>query len=214
MTGDAIERLRAEASRADYASMVRLALALYEDGLKPREVLRECYGVEFPEEFFVIAEAGPFTLDLRVDFTNQPWELAVPPARGGPASTPDSLDETERRIFARDPDLVPLARLFNTDARHGDSVLCYRLDELGAERTTVFGIWREVEPGSEIERCGDSLLVVMHEHHADIHRMLEWQRHHPSNRGAGSVDAEEVNEARSSVEQVKELQRRLASRTG
>ncbi|WP_189160522.1 hypothetical protein [Lentzea pudingi] len=148
---NAIERLRAEVSRADYASMARLARALHDEGLNPREVLRQCYRVEFPEEFFVIAEAGPFTLDLRVDFSNQPWELAVPLDRGGPAVSPDSLHEIEQRIYVRDPDLVPLARLVNTDARHGDSVLCYRLDELGAGRATVFSIWREVEPVSEIE---------------------------------------------------------------
>jgi hypothetical protein len=43
----------------DYPSMARLARALYETGLGPREVVRDCYGVELPEEFFVLHEADP-----------------------------------------------------------------------------------------------------------------------------------------------------------
>jgi hypothetical protein len=214
MTEDTIERLQAEASHGDYGSMARLARALYGNGLGSREVLRLCYGVEFPEEFFVISEAGPFTMDLPVSFTNQPWELAVTLDHGGPASKPDSMDKTERRIFALDPDLIPLVWLIDSKVKHGGQIVCYRLDELRSGRTTVLGIWRRVDPNDRAVRCGDSLLTVLHEHLAEIHRVLEWQLYQPSNRGAGSVDDEEVNEARSWVEQVEELQRRLASRIG
>lgn len=84
------EEQRGERSRADYASMVRAAIALYGEGRTPREVLRELYGVGFPEEFFLLAQADPYTLDLSVDLTWQPWELATSPDEGGPAPQPGS----------------------------------------------------------------------------------------------------------------------------
>lgn len=214
MTDDGDERSPGEASRGDYPSMVRRARALYDDGLEPREVLRRCYGVDFPEEVFVIADDDPLDLDLGGDFTNQPWNLAVPPSRGGPVPEPDSLDKTERRIFALDPDLVPLMRLLDADADHGGSIVCYRLSELEAGRSTIFGIWWRVEPGDQARRYGDSLLSVLHEYHADIHRRLAARLDELSNRGAGSVDAEEVDEAWTAVEQVEELQRAVAARSG
>jgi hypothetical protein len=51
-------------SSSDPWSMVRLAGALYADGHGPREVFRLCYGAAFPEEFFLLAKAGPDTLGL------------------------------------------------------------------------------------------------------------------------------------------------------
>ncbi|MFI1833690.1 hypothetical protein [Streptomyces olivaceoviridis] len=213
MTNESLSRIEAAASRGDYTSMARLARALYQDGLDPGEVLRRCYGVAFPAEFFVIAEARPLSLDLPVDFTNQPWQLAIPLAQGGPGAMPDSMEETEQQIFAIDPDLLPLALFLDPDVQHGDLVICYRITELGLGRTTVFGV--EEDPGVEDEAvpCGASLLTVLHEYHADLHCMLE--RHHglPSNRGFGSIDAEQVAEARSRVERIEELRHRLAERT-
>jgi len=44
MTEDRLSRLRADAAGGDYPAMARLALALYEAGRTPREVMRECYG--------------------------------------------------------------------------------------------------------------------------------------------------------------------------
>jgi hypothetical protein len=212
MTEDVLERLRAESSRGNYASMARLAQALYEAGLSPREVLRSCYGHDFPEEFFVIAEAQPLTPHLLVVFTNQPWLLAIPPDHGGPMSAPNLMEDAEERIFARDPDLIPLLLLLGSEAKYGELVLCYRLTELAASRTTIFGIEETADPGDEVERCGDSLLAVLREHHAEIVEKLEWQQRQPSNHGAGSVDAEEVAEVRALVARVEELQREVSAR--
>ena len=213
MTGDAIGRLGAEASRGDYASMARLARALYEAGLGPREVLARCYGVDFPEEVFVLAEAGPLELHLAMEFTNQPWELAIPPARRGPAAEPDVLDDLERRIFARDPDLVPLGLVIDTDSRWVEHVLCYRLVEVAAGRSTVFGTGSDLAPRDDVVRCGDSLLEVLHEVHVDALRGLERKWGHPSNRGSGSIELSDLTEARKLIERVEELQRTAAARS-
>jgi len=212
VTGDAIARLRAGASRADYASMASLARALYDAGQGPPEVLRNCYGVDFPPEFFVIAEAGPMKLHLLFHFTNQPWELAVPPNRGGPTAVPDWLDGIERKVFARDPDLVPLGLILDLHTRLLDRVLCYRLAELAAGRSAVFGIGREATAADTAEPLGDGLLAVLHEHHVDVLRWHEWKFGHPSNRGAGSIELSDVAEVRSLLERVEELQSEVASR--
>lgn len=85
------------AARRDYPAMSHRARSLHERGLTPEQVLRECYGIDCPREFFVICESEPTRLSLPVDFTNQPWKLAVPLASGGPRPTPDSMDRSERR---------------------------------------------------------------------------------------------------------------------
>jgi hypothetical protein len=161
--------------------MARLARSLYQAGLGPRQVLRRCYGVAFPDEFFAIPDAGSQALPLLLVYTNQPWELAVPPDRGGPRPEAHLLDDVERKIFARDPDLVPLGLILDSHSRWAGTVLCYRLAELDAGRTTVFGIKEEVRPEDQVVRCGDTLLEVMREHHADVLRGLEPEWRHPSN---------------------------------
>ncbi|MFE5097726.1 hypothetical protein ACFRCI_47590 [Streptomyces sp. NPDC056638] len=213
MTGDAVSRAREEASREDYASMARLARAMYGAGAGPREVIRECYGTEFPEEFFLFAETGPYTLDLTMDFTNQPWQLAVPLSQGGPPPEPDTLDRIERKVFVRDPRLVPLALPLDLDAVHGGRVICYHLDELRAGRPTTFGIRVAVGPDDETERCAASLLDVIHQHHADILRRLAHRNHLPSNRGTGAVDSADVEEARDILTQIEDLQHQVVARS-
>jgi len=209
---ETIDRHRSVATRGDYGSMARLARALYETGLEPREVLERCYGVDFPNELFSIVEAGRRALGLLLVYTNQPWELAIPPDQGGPRPEPHVLDAVERKIFARDSDLVPLGLILDSHSRWVGSVLCYRLAELSARRPTVFGIKEEVTPDDQVVRCGESLLEVMRVHHVDVLEGLEREWRHPSNFGAGSVDLEELAEVRSLVERIEELQRSLALR--
>jgi hypothetical protein len=199
-----IERLRARASRGEYASMVPLARAFYDQGSGPRDVLRQCYRVDFPEELFVISDAWPSAQGLAA-FTNQPWQLAIPYERGGPARTPDSLNDIERRLFVRDPDLVPLARL-------ADLVVCYRLTELEHGDSTVFRIRRTAAPDDDIQRFGESLLAILHEHHSAHLRRLEREIQLPSNRGAGSLSEENLAMPQALVERVELLRREVAAR--
>jgi hypothetical protein len=214
VTEDALQWLRMEASRDDYASMARLARALYEQGTDSREVVRQCYGVDFPEEFFAIAEADPEALDLMVDYPNQPWQPAIPLDRGGPAPTPHSMEGVEQRILARDQDLVPLVWCIKTGIRHGSSILCYRLSELRARRSTVYGVALPVEAHHEIVHCGDSLLTALHEHHISYVGWLEKELWDPANARTGGLTKEEVTEMQELVTRIEELQRLVASRQG
>ncbi|CAL9605065.1 hypothetical protein [Streptomyces sp. enrichment culture] len=211
MTPKALDGLRAEASRDDYASMARLARALYETGLGPREVLRECYGVTFPPEVFVLVEGGLWRLELRARFTNQPWQPAVPPSLGGPSARVNSMRDTERRLLAEDPDLMPLCAVPAVAFDTPDQVVCYRLGELREGRSTVFALPRTAAARTAV-RCGDSLLEVLYGEHVRAVRRLEAQRDSPSNWGAGSVDDEEVEEEYAALERVRELRRRADAR--
>ncbi|QLH27506.1 hypothetical protein HYQ63_43125 [Streptomyces sp. Rer75] len=197
--------------------MARLARALYDSGLGPREVLREAYGADFPEEVFVIVGAGLSSLDLLAYFTNQPWQLAVPPEQGGPADVPGPLDDTERLVLALDPGLLPLVQIPAATSAGDDHIVCYRTEELREGRPTVFCLRSAAYPYSEVRdaeavRCGDSLLDVLYEVHADDARRLEEELHRPWNRGAGSVDRAEVEQAHASLELVEELRRKAAGR--
>lgn len=219
MTSEAVGRLRAAASRDDYASMARLARALYGNGLCAHEVLRECYGVAFPEEVFVVVDAGLWSLDLLAYFTNQPWELAVLPERGGPANLPDSLADIESLLLTRDPDLLPLLQIPAAQAGEDDRIVCYRLEELRAGRSTVFCLAVEAYPSTGLRegepvRCGDSMLAVLREEHAASVRSLEEEWNSQGNVGAGSVSGDEIMQARASLEMVEELQRTADRRQG
>ncbi len=194
--------------------MARLARALYEKDLSPQEVLKECYGVRFPPEFFVVAAAGPYSLDLLTMFTNQPWQLAVPLSRGGPAEKADSMEPTERKLFALDSDLVPLVRLLGHGAgSQGDNlILCYRLTELSAGRATVFDVREKARRPNETARRGESLLTVLHEHHEQDLRQVRWQQEQPGNWRAGSVDEEQVAESKEMLDLIEALQREASGR--
>ncbi|MCQ8190684.1 hypothetical protein [Streptomyces rugosispiralis] len=212
-----IGRLRDEASREDYASMARLARALYASGLGSREVLREAYGTGFPEEVFVLVGAGLSTLDLLAYFTHQPWQLAVPPEQGGPQEVPGPLAETEQLVLALDPGLLPLVQIPAATSAGDDRIVCYRFEELRAGLPTAFSLRAEPYPYSELRdteavRCGESLLAVLDEVHADDVRRLEGELHQPWNRGAGSVDRGEVEQAHASLELVRRLRRQATGR--
>ncbi|MEV1172081.1 ankyrin repeat domain-containing protein [Nonomuraea sp. NPDC049784] len=219
---------RERASRGDYRSMGRLARALYATGLGPREVLAECFGVAFPDEFFVIVDADPHDA-IPGDVTNLPWELAVPLDRGGPVVRPwPTMWQAERRIFAWDPDLVPLLALYGDPRidhgakrrqprdRHGGLIHCYSLSELAAGRSTVVGVpRRRAEEAGElsVRPTGQSLLTVLHEYATDNLRLDEWEIMQPWNWGAGSLDETQVEESRERVAEIEALQRRLSDRT-
>jgi hypothetical protein len=198
----------------DHHAMARLARALYESGLRPRQVLRKCYGVEFPEEFFVISEAELETTD---SFTILPWALARTLDRGGPPETTAPLDSLERRIMDRDRDLIPLCLCHGADegtldGALGGEFLCYRRTELAAGRSTVFGIAFEADPESPITVRGDSLLSALHEHSvADAIWAEQWRRRTAGHSGGSVFDDEDVATFRAIAVEIEELRRRLAA---
>lgn len=134
----------------------------------------------------------------------------------------------ERRIFAWDPDLIPLVALYG-DQRwdhseggwrgvpHGYRIHCYRLSELATGRGAVVGIpWHpHTDDGAELSVApsGPSLLTVLHEYVSARHGLDEWELRQPSNRGAGSIDREEVEGSGQIVAGIEALQRRLGDHT-
>ncbi|MGB3439477.1 MAG: hypothetical protein WBA97_12065 [Actinophytocola sp.] len=202
-----IEDLRAAASRDDYPSMARLARALYETGLGPREVLRECYGVELPDEFFLLHEVDP---ELMFHFTNQPAKLAVSLDRGGPPEA-SPMSKNERDVFVRDPDLLPVVLCVNNYAGFGGKFLCYRLSELGAGRPTVFVVEYYPTAGSPVTRAGDSLLAGLHAHHtAHLAWLEKEERATASHSGGGTVTEESLTVAQEFLLEIEDLRRRLS----
>src|SRR5262249_25557388 len=157
--------------------MAALARGLYHARLNEREVVRACYGVAFPEEFFVIGQARAQNRVPPMLFTNQPWNLAVGLEHGGPAPTANVIDRRERETFARDPGLLPLIILQNPDYRHGDSLLCYRIDELAKGRSTIMGLPRSIDDKFGPAYFGDSLIAVILEHYSDAARRVEKEFH-------------------------------------
>jgi hypothetical protein len=223
-----LEVLRAQASHGDYASMARLARALHAGGLQPPGVLTECYGVHFPAELFAIMDDFWSLEDrLPVRFTRQPWQLAVPLDLGGPAPKAGWLGRVEQRIHTHDPDLVPLVQLHYENrpaygsvtplppARHGGLITCYRYTELAAGRSTIFGVPTRLvdRPGRRADAapwrvvtCGPALLTVLYEHFIDRLHLDEWEYGQEWNRGAGSIDREDVNQSRENVRLIEALQ--------
>jgi len=207
VSAETLARLRERASRDDYRSMARLAWALYAAGLGVDEVLSECLGVTLPAEFFVLAE-GDLEEDTHGGATTMPWYLAKPLDQGGPVLVAATMTwRRERQIFAWDPDLLPVTEL-------DDVVHCYRLSELAAGRTTVFGVPADEDAELSVELTGPSLLSVLHEQASHEHATAEWQLGRESNRGFGSIDHDDVDQARQVVLRIEELQRRVADTGG
>jgi hypothetical protein len=221
VTEDPVDALRISSTRADYPSMARLARALYATGLGPSEVLHQCYGVEFPAEFWLLVPERLAKPHLLATFTNQPWEMGVPPGQGGADLEPfEPTEDVEQELFARDPDLLPLMRLPTTRSTLANAVVCYRITELQAGSTAIFGTkmvidWDPVmdpepDPDPEITRYGESLLDVLHGHHAEELHSLEESLDAPENRRFGAVSEKVVNEVRSLVERIETMRREVA----
>jgi hypothetical protein len=206
VTDDEVERLRALASRRNYASMARLARVLYDRGLDPQNVLFECYGVGFPDEFFAVAEQRTVRPRLLAQFTDLPWRLAVPPGRGGPPHLGGGITApTEQKILTMDADLLPLMTLGAVGFSHDSVTVCYRLSRLADDRTDVFAVKGPRDP---IVRRDDSLLAVLHAHHTEHLRWMEWYVEQPWVWGIEALPDRAVDEVRSLVARIEALQRR------
>jgi hypothetical protein len=173
--GDDVDRLRAAASRHEYRSMADLAWALYSIGKDRREVLAECYGAPFPDEFFALAGHLPLPGYRREDLRCHVWRLALPADRGGPVPPPASYssdDFTDRVIFERDRRLVPVLPSRDHRTEYGGLVLCYRLTDLARGESTIYGT-DPLDDQGRIEQLGPSLLAVLRDYHAAAVGRLE-----------------------------------------
>lgn len=150
------------------------------------------------------------------EFDTLPWILATPPVD----DCPPLYAEEWAAVEESHPRLLPLGYLYDAPVinRHapgtdyGYSFLCYDLDELREGRTTVLGLRKGIERPHDPTRYEDSLIEVLQAHVMDRHAQLDAQYGHPSNRGAGSVHGEEVDEAWALVEMVRDLRGALSAR--
>jgi hypothetical protein len=192
--------------------MAMLARTLLGDGRSPAEVLRECYGVPFPDEVFVLAAMLAEDRAPPAIYTNRPWRLLIPLDRGGPPEPGPTKEKIEARLVALDAELIPLLNLRTVRHMHGGSWICYRSDELAAGRSTIVGVLTDFADDDVPQRYGDSLTTVIHEHFADGVRQRELEFHHPSNVGAGSLDEGELASAHRSLARADELVAAVAER--
>lgn len=188
--------------RTDYSAMMQFAIGLHEQGLAPRDVLRRCYGVDFPEEFYAVIEAGPDLLDWGGERTDFPWQLLFPPERGGPAGEP-FLARIERTIHEHNPDLVPLIDLNGPRTRYGGKVVCYQLSHLAADRPDVVVV--DPNPPVDVVGRGDSFLGLLREHYADRIDDMHQALTDPRNARAPLVEPDDMDEAASYLRRVEEL---------
>lgn len=156
-----------------------------------------------PPEFFATAGERLRRPPLLVTFVDLPWKLVAPGERGAPSG------ELAKRIFTRDPDLVPLVRLIGSRTTRERPVICYRLSELRTGGTAVFGIKATAAARDPITRHGGSLLEVLHLHHADVLQHVEWLLDQPWNRGFGAEDEKAADEVRSLLDRIEELERQI-----
>ena len=190
-------------ARGDYLAMVRRALELYEGRMNRRQVLRECYGVDFPEEFFTIVDSGLDQFDWGATLTDLPWQLAIPPDRGGPDEGIPYAARLEGELLARDENLVPLAVLVGRHSTYGGRVACYRLSDLAAGDESVALILEDLSAGTA--PGAPSLLQMLRLHFADLIDRMHQQLDDPANARASIVEPEDIAEADSHLRRVEEM---------
>lgn len=209
----AVDEMGERPRRDDYVAMATFARRLHEEGKSPSDVLEACYGAPFPEETLALAELIAEHREPNALYRALPWGLLIPLERGGPPAELEHADDAIPRVFSLDPSLVPLLTLRGNFYEHAGVLLCYRLEDLAAERSTVWGFQRDLlDDFAVAKRYGDSLGTVIHAPCADTVRRLEAEYASPYNRGAGSLDRHELDGARNDLARAEELLRRTAER--
>lgn len=206
MTEEELAQLVASTDRHAFDPMVRLVEVLIKARRRPRQALEEAYGAAFPDEFFAIAKARTRDRAPRGRYPNLPWQLAAAAPKHDP-TLPQSLEEAARSV---DPDLVPLLLIGGRDYVHGGSLLCYHLDELRNERSTLFGFhYHSIPPYSEATKYGDSLIAVLLDHCRDEYDGLESEMGVPYRRAAGAADASDLERSHDRLARVEAIHRSL-----
>ncbi len=135
-------------------------------GATTMEVLRACYGVEFPSELAALLETDLAEFnDLGVLDAALFWYLAWAPARSGPTQrrpfgAADDL-HYERQAFERDPDFVPVFDLEDADYPFGAALVGYRRSALAEGDTRAFRLPRDRADEQHAEAVAPCLLDVL-----------------------------------------------------
>lgn len=197
-------------SRAEPATLVPAARALYEQGMTRRQVLVAIYGVDLPRE------AGLFLRDfvndakpLQASWGIHPWELMVPLDAGGPQLHIAAHEAArEARAFVQAPNVLLLGVTGYLQAPRGGSLIGYDLDELRAGRSTVVGLAQShdvPESGATFTVFGPSLVAVFRDVIVSYRALMEYW----IAKGIGSDTYAEVDELTAQLDSVEALQREL-----
>jgi hypothetical protein len=188
------------------------AKAAYQQGRSAREVMTAIYGVDLPGEAYLFYRSRPRNPELPVEFFFWPWRLIdlANPKHEDDSPSPWAAEQGARAL-AQDPNFLPLMKLEAYEARHDGWIIGYSLSELRQGKPTILGHNEDLpKSGATFQRLGESLLSVLHEWAADHLRMTDERFRSPANRGAGSLDAEDVERAAGILKVVEKLQRKLA----
>ena len=210
-----LSEIKKGARQDDYPSMEALARAALDAGQTPAEMLRTCYGVSFPAEVHMIDTMRGERRALPGTYANQPWSLLAL-ARGASDELRPMIGEYERRARTIDERLLPLLLLQDDGGTHSGWFVCYRIDELAAGRPTIVALvpdfWNR--GARDVQRLGDSLAGVLHEHFASAAKRIQAEYESPSNRGAGSAEEGEVTHAQEMLARADDLVRAVAAASG
>jgi hypothetical protein len=91
-------------------------------------------------------------------------------------------------------------------------LLCYRLEELAAGRSTIMGLAVDFENGATPQRLGDSLVDVLRAAFADRLRSLEEEYARPVVSREGAVDRKEVEAEQAYLALVEDFQAAVTER--
>jgi hypothetical protein len=200
------------ASRADPATLVPAARAMYERGFTRSQVLEAIYGVDLPREAVLFLR--DFVNDdkpLQATWFTHPWELMISLEEGGPSFTIGPIEgERDARAFAMAPNLLLLGTTGYNEAKHGASLIAYDLDELRAGRSTVVGLknTRKLpESGAEFTVFGPSLVDLYADLIARYRDLIrKWIA-----MGVGGETIAEIDEMTSHLASVEAIRKELAS---
>lgn len=185
---------------------------VYQQGKSSSEVMAAVHGADLPLEAYVFYRSRPRDPELPVELLYMPWRLLdlASPKHEDEETSPWAAEQ-EANALAQDPDFLPLMKLEAYEARHDGWIIGYSLRELRQGKTTILGHNEDIPAsGATFERLGYSLLAVLHEWTTDHLRTTEERFTSPANRGAGSLDPEDVDRAARILKSVEKLQRKLA----
>jgi hypothetical protein len=200
--------------RDRYELLVEWSIRAYAEGKSVHEVMCAVYGVDLPQEAYAFHRAMFRNEDIQIEWFQEPWvliRLASPNITPTPAST-WSVEQITNAL-AQEPNFLPLLQLGIGRAKLDDHVIGYDLSQLRQGKTTILGHQDEIpSEGASFEIVGDSLLSVLQQWISERLKLAAAQYRSPSNRGAGSISHDNVEEVSNLLKDIEKLQRKVAEK--
>ncbi len=196
--------------RGQHESLAAWSLQATQQGKSIHEIVAAIYGVDLPLEAYSFYRFRPRDPELPIELLFFPWRLIdlVNPRHENDVASPWAMEQ-ERNALEAAPDFLPLMKLEAYEARHDGWIIGYSLEELRRGRTTVIGHNEDIPAAStNFQRVGESLLSVLYEWAIDHQRMTKERFDSPDNRGAGSIEPEDVERAKDILKAIEKVQRK------